>query len=356
MGSGFDVLIAGGGPAGAVAAHVLARAGRLTMLVDDARPGRRRVGESLPGAARPLLRDLGLLGVLERGPHLQSAGNLSAWGSDELVATDFIRDPHGPGWHLDRARFDADLRAAAREAGAELRAARVRSAVPSAAGWSVELSGGRVVAAWLIDATGRRAAVARGQGARRRRDDRLVALCAWASADDADTRTLMEATADGWWYTALVPGGARVAALHVDADTAATLRGAPDAWPARLGRTTHVSARLSGSRWLSPVTGQEACGARLDRFTGPGWLAVGDAALSFDPLSSQGIFTALYTGMNGARAVDAALSGSADALDAYTADVERVRAAYLRHHHAYYRVERRWPHEPFWAKRHVVGH
>jgi flavin-dependent dehydrogenase len=66
----WDVLIAGAGPAGAVAARVLARAGRRVLLIDDSRPDLPKVGESLPGAARPILQNLDALTVLESGSHL----------------------------------------------------------------------------------------------------------------------------------------------------------------------------------------------------------------------------------------------------------------------------------------------
>ena len=78
MSAGWDVVVAGAGPAGAVAARVLARAGRRTLLVDDVEPGGRKVGESLPGAARPLLLDLDLLALVEGGPLLSSYGKVSA--------------------------------------------------------------------------------------------------------------------------------------------------------------------------------------------------------------------------------------------------------------------------------------
>jgi flavin-dependent dehydrogenase len=349
-----DVLIAGAGPAGAVAAYVLARAGRRVVMVDEAEPARAKIGESLPGAARPLLRDLGLSSVVDGGRHAPCYGNVSAWGSADLVATDFIRDPHGPGWHLDRSKFDADLRAAARDAGVECRAARVTSATRTADRWSVTLSDGQTQAAWLIDATGRRAVLARRHGGRRRRDDRLVALYAWAATGDAETRTLVESTPDGWWYTARIPGEARVAVLHVDAEDAAAIHRVPGTWEARLARTTHVRRVLEGARWLSAPRAEDAGGARLERFAGAGWLAVGDAALSFDPLSSQGIFTALYTGMKAGAAVDAALSGASGPIEAYAARLESIRAAYLGHWRTYYGAERRWPHRRFWARRHLA--
>ena len=69
--------------------------------------------------------------------------------------------------------------------------------------------------------------------------------------------------------------------------------------------------------------GADAGSARLDRFVGDGWVAAGDAALSFDPLSSQGMLTALYTGMKAGQALSAHLAGDGGALEAY-ADARRT--------------------------------
>jgi flavin-dependent dehydrogenase len=81
----------------------------------------------------------------------------------------------------------------------------------------------------------------------------------------------------------------------------------------------------------------------LDNFSGAGWLAVGDAALSFDPLSSQGILTALYTGMEVGLTLLAQLSGNADAVARYRYRLANIYEAYLRNLTAYYSSEERWP-------------
>ena len=61
---------------------------------------------------------------------------------------------------------------------------------------------------------------------------------------------------------------------------------------------------------------------------GPVFTATGDAALSFDPLSSQGLFNALYTGLAAALTADGYLSNAAGALADYARAIDDIRRAY----------------------------
>lgn len=358
-----QVIVAGGGPAGAAAAIVLARSGRRVLLASGAQGDAFRVGEAVPPAVRPLLRDLGVLDRFLADAPLPCYGNVSVWGGDEPAATDFIFDPNGHGWHLDRARFDATLRDAARDVSAEvLSAARLVGAVRDGANWQVTLSNSEgddeeLRCDWLIDATGRRAAVARRVGATRLRDDRLVAFYARfrsAVGADRDSRTAIEANPDGWWYTALVPSGERVVAFLTDADLvdrAAMLSTA--GFSQQLGASRYVRGVLTDHRYeaVGAPHGADAGTARLERVTGVGWVAVGDAAVSFDPLSSQGILTALFTGLRAGQAIDRALAGDPTGLDGYVRRVDEIDRAYRRHRAVYYAAEGRWPDRPFWRRR-----
>ena len=85
------------------------------------------------------------------------------------------------------------------------------------------------------------------------------------------------------------------------------------------------------------------------------WLAAGDAALAFDPLSSQGLFNALYTGLAGAEAADRHLAGDPDALPGYAASVATIHDAYRRHLTAWYEGELRFGEHLFWRRRHGGG-
>ncbi len=363
----YDVVIVGGGPAGAAAAIALAGNGRRVLLLEEAHPRDFKIGESLPPAARPILKELGVWDRFTVEGHLPSYGNLSAWGTRSLHCSEFIYDPNGHGWHLDRARFDKMLRDAARSAGAEVHEGATLKHMARAQPdnlWRLSISGGQdnleAQCRRVIDASGRRYVVARQQGAHRLADDALVSFFGIfhqpgsAKQPDQDSRTLIEAAPDGWWYTALLPSEQRIVVYLTDADlTRPRSLLTPESFLSELGKTDHVGACLieHGYTLKGQPKGGAAQSARLDRFFGDGWLATGDAALSFDPLSSQGILTALYTGMQAGHDLHKSLSGEQDALAVYGKRLEAIYKAYLGNRLVNYSAENRWPRHVFWQRR-----
>ncbi|MFL6203100.1 MAG: NAD(P)/FAD-dependent oxidoreductase [Thermoanaerobaculia bacterium] len=361
----YEAAVIGGGPAGAAAALALARAGRSVLLVDATPAGQEfKVGEGLPPAALPLLRDLGALEPFLAAGHLPSFGNERAWGRDAAEIHDFIRDPNGNGWHLDRVRFDAMLRRLAQEAGAELRTGtRLRRFARAGGTWRLTLEPAeRAQARWLIDATGRAACVARRLGATTNHDDRQVAFTALfepgpGAPPHYDTLTLVESVPDGWWYTALLPGRRRVAAFLTDADLeTARTASKPSGFDELLARTRHVQPRLAagGFARITAPRGGPASSSRLSPGHGEGWVAVGDAALAFDPLSSQGILTALYGGLRAAGAIHAELAGMPGRVAGFVEELDQVHAAYRHNRQRIYAEERRWEDRELWRRRRLT--
>lgn len=352
-----DVFVLGAGPAGSCAALNLAPLHR-TVLVDRAAAGGGRLVESLPGVAGRLLADMGLLESFLAQGHGRWQVKRSVWEGPEAVDVDLLRDPDGLGWHLDRRRFGAWLRDVAVERGTRLiEGAPLEAACRDGDGWRVVLPSATVRARVVIDAGGRAAPLAARLGARRRRTDRLV--CGWVEGVDHGPHrrrspgvTYLEAVEDGWWYTAGLPDGRRLVAFHTDGDLGS-------ATVAKDGATL-LSSVPPGVRGLledagfvpGPAHGLDSAhSAVLEPCTGPGWAAVGDAALSFDPVSSQGLLNALVTGLAAAEATDRHLSGAGDAFTAYESMVAAAWHRYQEQLQASYGAAGRRRPSPFWDRR-----
>ena len=359
-----DLLVVGGGPAGAAAAAAAHVDGLDVELVYRSRGNRPAPGESLPPGTDAVLADIFGAPALSREQHRPSFANRSAWGDAALDTTDFQRNPFGHGWHLDRHALDASLLDRLRAEGVRVRSnSRLIGQAWTVDHWEIAVaaqSQATIRAHAIVDATGRAARVARSQGARRRRLDRLVAAYWRLTANhrsDSDSTTLVEAVADGWWYTTPVPGGRRIAAFLTDSDLLPQGDARTAAhWHERLLHAPHIREALAnaGCHLHDGPAIIDASVAHLDQFTGHGWVAAGDAAVSFDPLSSQGILTALQMGHGAGHALAAILTrADRQPLVRWAEEYARLLETHLRLRTACYELERRWPTAPFWARRHA---
>src|SRR5262245_35833542 len=152
-----DVVVVGGGPAGAAAAIALARAGKSVVVLEVSDYDRDRIGETLPPSARVPLAQLGVWPRFVQEGHAPSPAIISAWGQDDIDESHFIYHPHGHGWHLDRRRFDEMLVSVASDAGARVRLrARLTACRSGGSGIDVEYLGAGTVrslhAAFMVDA------------------------------------------------------------------------------------------------------------------------------------------------------------------------------------------------------------
>lgn len=350
-----DVIVAGAGPAGLALAIELARVPELSVAVVDAlRPQRLRLGETLAPDAGPLLAHLGV-DLITSGEHARCQGTIAAWGSDDAHYTDFLYHPSGHGWRLDRERFDAALGDEARRRGVLWIDGEVGTVAREQGDWQLTIGNATASARILVDATGRQAIIARRLGARRIVADTLVGIAGVFESERAivDERwALIEACRDGWAYSAVLPDGRVVVVAMTDSDLAHAARlhdaGTWRAWVEELPRTRE---RIAGAVSVENPIVASSASHRLDRMTGDGWLAVGDAATAFDPLSSQGISKALRSGVRAAKTIRETLDGKTRAFDTYADAEGAAYAAYLSARDRYYTMEGRWSDAPFWQRR-----
>lgn len=367
-----DVLIVGAGPAGSAAAIALRRLGVPRVLLLN-KPSKipLAIGESVAPNIGLLLSRLGLNHRLEDMGHLPYHGNISLWGGPELVFDDFLKRGMGHGYHLDRAAFDTWLREQACEAGALLYSpVELEEAVRVERAFYVRFQQhGRKMearAAVIVDASGRKAVLARRMGADVHKLDRLVALAAHArpispafgAAPSLSGQSLVEPVAEGWWYAAGLPSGRLIVTLMTDDDIAKAGRlRDPEMYRAAFERT----ARLSQMACLqegesSEITVVSAATQYLNRALGLGWIAAGDALIGFDPLTSSGITGALDDALAAADTVVAWFSAkdgmaAAEAARVYVRRAEATLQRYLSEHQRWYARETRFADRPFWQRR-----
>lgn len=356
------VLIAGNGTAAAAAALALAAEGIEAAIVAPARPGGMpdRVGESLGPAGEDLLAGLGLRERFLAGPHRPAGAFHAAWGAPVL-----LRRPEPRGWVLDRPAFDAMLAEAAAETTAVRIDGSVRGVEREAGGWRVEVGAGgggsTIRCRFLLDCTGRAAAIGR-RLAIQRQIDRLIACHATVTQSDHEVEptraTVVESARDGWWYATLLPSGRGLVAWFTDPCPGPILR-EPAAWSALQAESRFAVPWLVSAGF--PPAGLPSVAPAgtvlLDRAAdaGTGWAAAGDAAAAFDPLSSHGLVSALWMGARAGRAAAAWLRGDPAPLAAYAAAVAAGAARYLDERGQMYVRERRFAGAPFWRGRSPVA-
>jgi flavin-dependent dehydrogenase len=358
-----DVVVLGGGPAGLATAIALARRGRSVVVLERTKYDKPRAGETFGGDLRPLLEEIGVddFGSIDPVPF---RGVQSAWGGAELAERASIFHPFGDGWHVDRARFDRLLARTAERAGvAVMQGAGACELERAEGGWRVRpQAGAEVRARWLVDASGRGAPASAVDLTERRwmRADRLVALIGVLEpqAAPAEPVLLLEAVEEGWWYSVPQPGGALLLSLMTDADLLPARGRAALAqhFSAALSRTVLTSARAGGAALSAAPWIARADSGLLLPDRGPGWRAVGDAAMACDPLAGDGVVRALRAAREAAPEIDRALDSPEAGSEADAGQglsLARFRD-YLEMRGRYYAHEPRWPSSPFWARRRSI--
>jgi len=348
-----NILIIGAGPAGCAAAIFLTQAGFQITVVDRGDPGEHnttvfKVGESLPPTAKTLLDQLGIWESFQNAGHLKCFNNRSYWYSEQPTFTDFITQPPGYGWHLDRPAFDRQLVRETQSNGVVLKGAtKVKAADYDGNKWSVilESADGQTQSGaydFIVDASGRNSWLARRLGVERMIEDRQLALVTWLQTTHsvADASSLIETTPHGWWYTANIPGDRMATAFICKPNKAQrTLWQTPDGWSALLAAAPHTEQRISEGEGslLTPATFVAADSGILSQTCGPGWIAVGDAAMTYDPIASHGILMAMVSARDAAKAILASYRGSPNAFEEYDEVMSEAFYVYVKERLKFYR-------------------
>jgi flavin-dependent dehydrogenase len=276
----------------------------------------------LPPPAESILERLSLEALLAPERRI-CRGVLRRWNGPQLEREEYPQ----PGWVIDRLIFDRWLRARARASGVRWVPDRLRMFERIETRWLLCGDHFQDTADFIIDASGRRALVTRRLDARLLSGDKTLAVgVTYGRQTTTSTYLRVERIADGWWY--FIDAAQSTTAVFVTSQAFSAAKSGSMLLNALGDSAWAQEARQSFPSWSIPKPVDAT--PRLRTAAGSGWLAVGDAAASFDPLSSQGLSNALSSAWFASRALLDHLNGEADSLSVYDSAMELTWKRTLR--------------------------
>lgn len=323
----FDVIVIGGGPAGATTAGLLARAGHRVLVLDRERFPRYHIGESLiPAFMRPMAELGEIIERMDARGYERKYGGSLIWGNKQIPWNfSFLKGgPYGYAFHTLRADLDAMILDRARELGAYVvEEATVTEPVTSGAGrvtgvrFQVRGTSGtyQATSSLVVDASGQARVLGR-RYSQLHWHENLRNVAVWTYYDnchrltgDERTNILIEGLLEGWfWAIPVKPRTMSVGYVTTAEAAGADGRSLAELFEAQRDRTSKVRELLRDARQSAGFRTARDWSYTHQRFSGDGWVLVGDAAAFVDPLFSTGVALATLAGSTLARIVDQILA------------------------------------------------
>jgi len=325
--SHHDVIVIGGGPAGATAAALLAEKGRKVLVLEKEKFPRYHVGESLMPYCWFTLSRLGVLEQMEQlafvKKHSVQFVTPDGRQSQPFYFFQHYDHPSSTTWQVERAEFDTMLLENARNKGAEVReetkVTRVLrdddGAVIGVEAVTAEGSPIQEFAPFTIDCSGREQ-VATSREGWRVKDAQLNKMAVWtyyrgAKRDpgiDEGNTTVAYVQDRGWFWYIPLRGDIVSVGIVAEKDYLFSDTKAPQAIFSReIQRNAWIKDHLSIGEQFGEYFVTSEFSYRAKFCAADGLVLAGDAFAFLDPVFSSGVFLALKSGELVADAVDAAL-------------------------------------------------
>ncbi len=286
MGIDFDVLIVGGGPAGASCAAVCACNGLKTAVLERCAFPREKVcGDCINPGCWAVIDALDLRAELNKLPHAPMRQLEFSYADQEKIKFSVSAANGSSGVAVKRSLFDYMLLENARQRGVYVNEGKPVVRTEFAAGrWLVDTNTESFSARWLIAADGRNSSVCRMNGIYAKSPRNRVALQTYAGMDDRHSGAVgLKILPIGYC------GYADVGADQLNVCLVGKPRAIPalKAWSAKAFRLPHNPVWQT----ISPIERRPAQAGK------PQMLLIGDAARVVEPFTGEGIRYAMESGL-----------------------------------------------------------
>lgn len=349
----------GGGPAGVFTACGLVRLGLSVKIITRPRPF--PAWEGLSERSVESLRHFGYGETLTAiGPRVAREAHWN--GTSQIQNQEYI---------LNREKFDQALLKDAQNKGVQVIEGRIEKLEPRAGQWhiSYEIPAGRqdITADFLVEARGREAKLSHairseGEIGARNRDFTVAPatsalLKSYHVSPELEAGTSVATFPEGWAWYLLDGQGTAVLQIFVSSEKGEL--------PPKSGLNIFFSElieKLPQARdWLSgavvhdeQVSVRTAAANRTKPVGGKNYLVVGDGSMALDPLSGNGIFYAIGSGLAAAPVINTLLHRPEHEKQALQFFQERIDFAFeggCLMGREFYASEERWPEANFWKTR-----
>src|SRR5215472_12653397 len=305
-----DVLVIGGGPAGSTIAGLLAQKGRHVVVLEKDRFPRFHIGESLLPLNLPLFDRLGVADEIERIGVYKPGAEVVSDEHAQVTTFRFDRNPYlsvDHSYHVRRADFDKLLLDNSRRLGATvLEGTRVTEVEFGAEGSPKVTAIGpngtpsRWFPRFVVDASGRDTLLLRRLGLRRvnKRNNTAAVFGHFRNVShtngSARGMITMHLFKHGWFWMIPLPDDVMSVGLVGTRSFFRTRTGDLDRFFARaVAASPSLAERMTNAELISPLTATANYSYSSPRFSGDGYILIGDAAAFIDPLFSSGVMMAM---------------------------------------------------------------
>jgi flavin-dependent dehydrogenase len=314
-----DVIIIGGGPAGSSLGTLLAKDGLKTIILEKDIHPRDHVGESLTPSTNLVFKQLGMLDKLNDAGFIHKPG--TGWNAPRSPLWKFIEIwlfeypiPGGPQpftYNLERDALDTIMIRHAHESGAKvLQGVKVENVIfeeGRAVGVRVQVTDGwerDLYAKVIVDASGRRCMMA-NQLKMKHKDPRFNQFCIYSWFEGVTepperykgfTLFYFLGMNQGWtWHIPLRNGRTSMGIVLDKEDFQKSGKEPEEFFYSLVKRNATFTEAMKDAVRVRPWWIEGDYSYKIDRFSGPGWLLIGDALRFVDPIFSSGVDVAMFS-------------------------------------------------------------
>jgi len=339
-----NVIIIGGGPAGASTAILCRNFGLKVGLVEAVAFPRFAPGEALPCGIEAYFESLNIMDELHAKPMVTYEGTRMQWGPDDTFVANFGEDDSGirrRGLQVPRHHLDTVLLEKAKSLGVAVLQPCVVKGMFAQKGriCGVVTNQGNFGADFIIDAAGSRHWMARKLRLELKYHSApLYGSYGWATGEIPGGYDLPQIIADpkGWTWTSRVDEG-----LYQFTRCSFEKEDLPGSW---------LPDELKGLTPTGRVRGADLTWRRVVHPAGPGFFLCGDALCRTDPVVQQGVFKSMVCGFKVALMLDQIYNSGRSEEEARQEYCEWVESTYLSDLGLLRNYYERHPHAPDWIR------